>query len=245
MTIAIGAASPTAIFVGTNPASAIYVGSTLVWSAIPAYPTLRARSGAASAGANSLTHPLVNPPGAAIGDLVVFVVGFDWVAGNSVSVSSGSGWAISTFASAASGHALTIAWKVLTGTGDTLTLATATSEQSSFLGWCYSIYSGSPMISAVNAASGVGLAPNSPNLAFGATKNVSVISAGISSQADPIQTAAPAGYGQFRNQNSNTNGSVSIRTFAAERDVNGTSEDPAAWSVTVADPITITIGIQG
>lgn len=245
MAIYMGSSTPSAYYLGSTAVSAIYMGSTLVWSAASPYPVLRNRSSGASASTDLTSHSLTNPTGATIGDLVVFVVGIDFTSGNSVSVSVGTGWAINTTVAASNGHAMVTAWKVLTGSGDALTLATSTGEQSSFLGWAYSTYTGTPMISTVTVGSSGGAYPDSASVSFGSTKACTVITAGVQSQGATIQSGAPTGYSQFNNINSNTNSSASVRTFKAERDVMATSEDPPAWPVSVADPITVTIAIQG
>lgn len=245
MAIYMGSATPSAYYLGSTAVSAIYMGNTLVWSAASSYPVLRNRSSGASAAADSTSHPLTNPVGATTGDLVIFVVGVDYTSGNSVSVSVGTGWTINTTASATSGHAMVTAWKVLTGSGDALTLATSTGEQSSFLGWAYSTYTGTPMISTVTVGSSGGAYPDSASVSFGSTKACTVITAGVQSQGATIQSGAPTGYSQFNNINSNTNSSVSVRTFKAERDITGTSEDPPAWPVSVAEPLSVSIAIQG
>lgn len=208
----------------------------------PVRAVIRSRGAGASAATASTTHTYTLPAGAQAGDMAVYVLGFNGDPG-SLTVSSGTGWTVTepTLSNGSDNQSIAFAYKELTGTGDALVLTSANSQQSSFLSWAQSTWGGDPIFSTIYA-SAINEAPNSPNLPFGGDLPFVVITAGVSSQSNGIQTAAPSGYSQFRNQNSNTNGSTSCRTFAAEREVDGTSEDPGAWPVSVPFALNVTIG---
>jgi hypothetical protein len=209
---------------------------TVVGAPLTAMPTLRARGTAASAATASTSHPATNPAGSVAGDLVTHVFAIAGLAGTLGSTTPD--WTVTT------GEDLLIATKVLNGTNDSFTAVTTSTRQSAVLSWAHSTYTLPVLVSGITSAVDF---PNSPLLSFGGSKACLVISAGSCLQSSPIQTAAPTGYAQFRNQNSNTNGGSSRRLFAAEREVTGTSEDPPAWPVSTVSQFhsDVTIAIPG
>lgn len=210
---------------------------TVVGEPAATMPTVRSRSIGASASALSATHTMVNPTGATTGDLVVFVTAITTLT-TAILTGSTSGWTVET-----SGDVI-VSWKVLTGTNDTQVFTTDSTRQSAFLGWCFSKFSTPVLISSIDTLVGT-VAPDSASLAFGGTKSCLVLTSAAYQQSSGIQTAAPSGYSEFRNQNSNTSGSSSRRVCAAEKEVTSTYEDPPAWGVNAVTPCCVTVAVKG
>jgi hypothetical protein len=207
----------------------------------PIQAAIRARGTGASSATSSTTHTFTNPAGAEIGDQVVFQIGFDGNPGT-LTVASGTGWTLSTVHvgnnTDVSGL---VAFKTLNGVGDSLVLTSSASEQSGYLSWALSTWGDDP-IRAWGTQVGSNV-PNTPNCDFGDTGPFIVVSGAFYSQSGTVQTSVsvPTGYDNFRNQNSATNGSASVRVCSSEKEVVGSSEDPGAYGVSVPDAVLLTM----
>lgn len=200
-------------------------------------------SGVGHTSTGSTGHTFANPAGSIAGHMVIHLIGFDGDPGT-LTVASGSGWTLSSLTVASGGgHSAMTAWKILNGTGDTLGLTSSASEQSGHLSWTLSTFGEAPIFSAFNVAT-FGTPPDSPSLSFGGNLPFIVVTGTVYSQSDGLQNAGPTGYAEYRNQNSGGNASASIRVVGAERSVDGTSEDPGAWPVSVSVPTSVTIGFS-
>jgi hypothetical protein len=184
------------------------------------------------------TAPVTMPANIITGDLLIML----FKPGSTGVPNTPTGWTL--LASRVSTGNSYIYYKISDGTEGSLINVTLTSSYVSAITYRISNYSGVP--EAVFAATNVN-DPPSLTTSWSSTKNL-FIAACTTRSSDDAFTVAPAGYSGLLTTGNASNGSTThTRVATATKEVNGQTDDPAAFTITgtLDNPQSATIAIRG